>query len=101
MAEKKLVAIKLNHLNLLCGSEMSMTNAVARGSIAFGGIGFQNLLAESNIQKIESLVCHINRQSILGKIMVTNFKRVQLHSGSSTPFLEKITELIVYKETSS
>jgi sulfur carrier protein ThiS len=52
------------------------------------GIGFYNLYVESSVAKIESLICHINKTTLLGETMKTNLNWVQLHSGFLKPFFK-------------
>jgi hypothetical protein len=61
---------------------------VVHAPIAFGGLGFLNLYSESNIMKIEAIICHINKMTPLGETMKTILNWVQIHSGQEVPILE-------------
>jgi hypothetical protein len=70
------------------GYEITFPKAVVHGPLCFGGLGFQHLFVESNIGKIDTILCHINKQSQLGNSMKTNLNWIQLHSGIGTPVLQ-------------
>jgi hypothetical protein len=70
------------------GFERTFPKAVVHGPVSFGGLGFQHLYVESNIGKLETLICHINKKTSLGTTMVTNLNWVQMHAGVKTPVLE-------------
>jgi hypothetical protein len=91
MTEKQLLTIQnkaTTKFTQLCGYEMTFPKAVVHGPVAIGGLGFQNLYAESNIQKIKTIICNINKQTILGKSMMINLNWVQIHAGTEIPLLE-------------
>jgi hypothetical protein len=72
----------------MVGFECTFPKSVVHAPIAFGGLGFLNLYAESNIMKIEAIVCHINKLTPLGETMKTILNWVQIHSGREIPILE-------------
>jgi hypothetical protein len=74
----------------LCGYEMSFPKAVVHGPLCFGGLGFHQLYVESNIKKIESLLCNINQNTNLGKSMKLNLNWIQIHIGVRKLFLESL-----------
>jgi hypothetical protein len=89
MNEKQLAIIQkkaTTQFSRNCGFEMSFPKAVVHGPTCFGGLGFNNLYVESSIAKIESLICHINKETPLGASMRINLNWVQLHSGLKKPF---------------
>jgi hypothetical protein len=75
------------------GYEISFPKAVIHGPTEFGGLGFQKLYVESNVNKIESILCHINKQTTLGATMKMNINWIQMHSGIQQPFLETTNPL--------
>jgi hypothetical protein len=72
----------------LCGFEKTFPKAVVHGPVAYGGLGFPYLYAKSNIGKIETIICHINKGTTLGSSLCMNINWLQLHSGRSKPILE-------------
>jgi hypothetical protein len=70
------------------GFEITFPKSVVHGPISFGGLGFQQLFVESNIGKIEAIICHINKKSPLGLSMITNLNWIQMHAGIGTPILK-------------
>jgi hypothetical protein len=73
-----------------CGYKMTFPKAIVHGPKAFGRLGFQHLYVESNIQKIKSVFCHINKNTNLGEIVRLNLNWVQLHMGIATPILKNM-----------
>jgi hypothetical protein len=89
--EKQLTIIQMqatSKFTQLCGFESTFPKAVVHGPVAYGGLGFPHLYAESNISKIETIICHISKCSTLGSSLCMNLNWLQLHSGLSTPVLE-------------
>jgi hypothetical protein len=70
-----------------CGFELTYPKALVHGPICFGGLGFCHLYVESNVLKIETLICHINKGTSLGEMMKVNLNWVQIHTGINTPFM--------------
>jgi hypothetical protein len=71
-----------------CGFEKRIPRKLAYGSMKFGGFGFLQLHAESSCNKIQSLICHINNNTMLGKMFMMNLNWTQLLVGLSEPILE-------------
>jgi hypothetical protein len=67
---------------------MTFPKAVFDGPLCFGGFGFKHLYVASNVNKIQSLICHRNNNTSLGETMKINLNWVQLLSGISTPVLQ-------------
>jgi hypothetical protein len=91
MEEKQLTSIQkraTTQFTRMCGYEMTFPKAAVHGPKCFGGLGFKHLYVESNVNKIEAVICHVNKQTKLGKIMLMNLNWIQLHSGIRTPILE-------------
>jgi hypothetical protein len=66
-----------------CGYEMHFPRKVV-----YCPIGFNQLHVVSSCNKIETLLCHINSQTTLGKSMEMILNWTQLHTGISSPILE-------------
>jgi hypothetical protein len=55
-----------------CGFEVTFPKTIVHApSLAFGGLGLKSLYVESNISKLESIICNINKNINLGKSMRT------------------------------
>jgi hypothetical protein len=70
------------------GYDKSFPKSGVHGPTAFGGLGFQTLYVESNVNKIESILCHTNKSTTLGATIQMNLNWIQLHTGLKKPFLE-------------
>jgi hypothetical protein len=91
MSEKDLLTIQqkaTTQFTRMIGFECTFPKAVVHAPISFGGLGFHNLYAESNIMKIEAILCHINKMTPLGETMKTILNWVQIHSGREIPILQ-------------
>jgi hypothetical protein len=89
--EKQLTTIQRKATSIYtqaAGFEITFPKSVVHGPISFGGLGFQQLFVESNIGKLEAIICHINKKSPLGKSMITNINWIQMHAGVGTPILK-------------
>jgi hypothetical protein len=89
--EKQLTTIQrkaTSNYTQAAGFETTFPKAIVHGPISFGGLGFLHLFVESNIGKIGTIICHINKKNALGKSKVTNLNWVQLHAGTGTPLLQ-------------
>jgi hypothetical protein len=71
-----------------CGFDMHFPRAVVYGSIKFGGLGFQQLYVASCCNKIQSILCHINSETMLGRMFLINLNWTQLLSGLGTSILQ-------------
>jgi hypothetical protein len=71
----------------LCGYDRHFSRILIFAPVLFGGLGMAQLYVESCCAKIELLICHINSQTTLGKIIQINLNWTQLLSGLSTNFL--------------
>jgi hypothetical protein len=67
---------------------MHFPRIVVYSPINYGGLGFKNLYVESSCNKLQSIMCHINNQTMLGKLFQINFNITQQHTGLSSPILE-------------
>jgi hypothetical protein len=72
---------------------------VVLGPVIYGGLGFSHLYAESNISKVETIICHINKGSKLGSTICLNINWLQLHSGISVPILESNLKIDYIQDT--
>jgi hypothetical protein len=66
LSEKQLATIQrklTSKFAQLCGFEITFPKAVVHGPIDFGGLGFPHLYVDSNIGKIETMICHINKKT--------------------------------------
>jgi hypothetical protein len=70
------------------GYDMHFPRKVVYGSIKFGGLGITQLYVDSCCTKIQSLLCNINANTMLGEMMRINLIWTQLLSGLSIPILE-------------
>jgi hypothetical protein len=70
-----------------CGYEMNFPRKLVYSPVIYGGIGFRQLSVESISKKIESLICHINDKSLLGKSMEIILNWTQLHTGLESSIL--------------
>jgi hypothetical protein len=75
------------------GYDMHFPRKVVYGSIKFGGLGFSQLNVESNCNKIQSIICHINNNTMLCKMMSTNLNWSQLLLGIVTPLLKNDNDI--------
>jgi hypothetical protein len=82
----------------MCGYEITFPKAAVHGPLCYGGLGFKHLYVESNVYKIQSVICHINKGTKLGKTMLINLIWIQLHSGIATPILEHKQRIDYIKE---
>jgi hypothetical protein len=90
MTESELTTIQkraTTNFTRKCGFEGTFPKVLVHGPIAFGGLGFHHLYVESNILKIETLLCNINKSTILGKKFQMNLQWAQIHTGKSTQLL--------------
>jgi hypothetical protein len=71
----------------MSGYDMRFPQKVVYGAIKFGGLGFSQLYVESNCNKVQSVICHINNGTMLGKMMIINLNWSQLLSGIGKPLL--------------
>jgi hypothetical protein len=62
---------------------MSYPRAVIYGPKKMGGVGILKLSVESNCNKIESIITHLNSDTQLGKEFLINLNWLQIHSGQS------------------
>jgi hypothetical protein len=91
MSENELLKIQqkaTTQFTRMIGFECTFPKAVVHAPIAFGGLGFINLYTESNIMKIEAIICNINKMTPLGETMKTILNWVQIHSGKGIPILQ-------------
>jgi hypothetical protein len=91
LSEKQLTTIQrkaTSKFTQLCGFEITFPKAVVHGPIDFGGLGFPHLYAESNICKIETMICHITKKTTPGETFCLNINWIQLLSGISSPVFE-------------
>jgi hypothetical protein len=72
-----------------CGYDMHFPRKVVYSPVT----RIKKSSVESNCQKIESLICHINTKSSLGKSMELILNWVQLHSGLSTSILSNNSDI--------
>jgi hypothetical protein len=70
------------------GYDMHFPRIVVYGSTKFGGLAFNQLYVESSINKIQSLMCHINSDTMLGKMIKINLMWIQLLTGLSKPIMK-------------
>jgi hydroxylamine reductase (hybrid-cluster protein) len=73
---------------------MHFPRCIVYGAQKFSGLGFQQLFIESGCNKIQSMVCHINNNTMLGKMTQINLNWVQLTSGLSNPIMESREEVL-------
>jgi hypothetical protein len=83
----------------LCGFEITFPKAVVHGPIAYGGLGFPHLYVESNIGKIETIICHINKGTTLGATMCMNINWLQMQAGISISVFESIQQIDYIQDT--
>jgi hypothetical protein len=72
----------------LLGIEKNFPRAAVFGRKKFGGIGLKQLYTESICSKIECLLCNINDNNKLGKIMKRVINWTQKLCGTEQPILE-------------
>jgi ribonuclease HI len=77
-----------------CGYDMHFPRCIVYGATNFGGLGFRQLFVESGCNKIQSMVCHINNNTMLGKMVQINLNWVQLTSGLSKPIMESKEDIL-------
>jgi hypothetical protein len=83
-----------------CGYEMHFPIDIVYGPIQFGGLGFHHLYVASSCNKIQSLLSHVNGDTLLGKAMQLNLNWNQLIMGTTTPMLEENVEVGYMKPNS-
>jgi hypothetical protein len=71
----------------IMGFEKNFPRAVIFGPKKYGGIGLQKLSVDSNTNKIEAIMCHLNNATDLGDVILICLNLLQLHSGSAIPVL--------------
>jgi hypothetical protein len=89
--EKKLSKIQrrvIGKFLQIFGFEEKFPRAVVFGSMLHGGLGLRKLFSDGMCIKVESLLCHINFLSSLGKSMRTNITWIHIILGVGTPLLE-------------
>jgi hypothetical protein len=83
MSEQELLIIQqkaTTQCTRMIGFECTFLKPVVHAPISFGGLGFLNLYTESNIMKIEAIICHINKITPLAgkmKTILNWYKRIQ------------------------
>jgi hypothetical protein len=96
MTEKQLTYIQqkaTTRFTQLCGYESTFPKAIVHAPIALGGLGLHSLYVKSNINKIESIMCNINKNPKLGKSMMITVNLIQIHTGSKVSYLENNTNI--------
>jgi hypothetical protein len=96
LSEKIINKIQQNATNIflnLCGYERHFSRILVHAPVIYGGLGISQLYVESTCAKIELLICHINAQSTLGKIIQQNINWTQLHAGLSNNILSSTNSL--------
>jgi hypothetical protein len=76
-----------------CGFDKHFPRSVVYGSEKFGGLGFTQLYVASCSNKIQSLLAHINSNTMLGKMFLINMNWTQMLTGLSTPILKENTNI--------
>jgi hypothetical protein len=102
MDESQLIKIQqkaTSQFTRMCGFEMTFPKAVVYGPVGFGGLGFQNLYVESNVNKIETIICHMNQNSPLGEKIRMILNWIQLHTGVEVGYLENQNPLLYIQNT--
>jgi hypothetical protein len=56
------------------------------------------LKVESNPTKIESIMCHLNKNTKLGEKIRLNLNWIHLHIGIETPYLQYKKKLVYIKD---
>jgi hypothetical protein len=75
------------------GFEMHFPRKLVYSPVKLGELDFNQIYVESSCNKIATLLCHVNYQLSLGKIMETILNWRQLHSGLSLPILENYSQI--------
>jgi hypothetical protein len=81
------------------GYERHFHRTLVFAPVILGGLGMCQLFVSNICFKIESLICHINSNTTLGKIMVTNLNWLQLISGQQESVLNTRNTLAYISKT--
>jgi hypothetical protein len=68
-----------------CGYHQHFPRSGVYGTYKFGGLGFLQLEVKSNCNKIQSLICHVNNNTMLDKRFKINLNWLQVLAGTSQP----------------
>jgi hypothetical protein len=91
LSEKKLYSVickAICKFLQIHGYEERFPRAAVFGPFIYGGIGLRHIFTEGMCIKIESLICHINFVTSLGKSMKNNIQWIHILLGVGTPLLE-------------
>jgi Reverse transcriptase (RNA-dependent DNA polymerase) len=77
----------------LMGFEKCFPRAVVYGPKIFGGLGLPKLSVETNCNKLETIMCHLNNMTDLGEVIQLCMNLFQIHSGSCIPMMINDNEI--------
>jgi ribonuclease HI len=87
---KKIQQVSISPFIRKCGYEKCFPRCVVDAPTMYGGLGFYKIFTEQFGRKIETLISHVNDDSEVGQLVMSDLNLYQITLGTTKPILEGI-----------